>query len=61
MSSPLDARDLRNRAARVRRVASIRTYGDSVIDRELSALADKLERDAERLEGKTRAEAHSAR
>lgn len=38
---------LREEAKRLRRVASIPTHGDALIDRELLALADQLEQEAE--------------
>ena len=43
----LRVQQLREEAKRLRRVASIPTRGDALIDRELLALADRLEQEAE--------------
>ncbi len=43
------ADDLRKKAAQARRLASIRTEGGQAADRQLLALAWKLEREAEEL------------
>ena len=43
----LHVQQLREEAKRLRRVASIPTHGDALIDRELLALADRLDQEAE--------------
>jgi hypothetical protein len=48
-----DARELRRQAARCRRAAAIRTEGASMTDRQLIALAESLEAEAQRLEAAT--------
>jgi hypothetical protein len=46
----IDSKALRRRAEQARRAASVRTYGDSMIDRDLTKLAEELEHDAEEQE-----------
>jgi hypothetical protein len=48
-----DPKILRQRAAQARWAASIRTEGGQAADRQLIALAFRLERDAEKLERKS--------
>jgi hypothetical protein len=48
-----NSREIRKKATRIRRVASVRTYGDRTIDRELMQLADKLEYEAGEMERKS--------
>jgi hypothetical protein len=45
-----DSKTLRYRAGQARRAASVRTYGDTTVDRDLTKLAEELERDAEKQE-----------
>ena len=45
--------ELRKRAGQARRAATIRTYGDSMADRELMRLAEELEREADDHERKS--------
>ena len=45
-----DSKTLRRRAEIARRAASIRTYGDSTVDRDLMQLADELEYAAKKQE-----------
>jgi hypothetical protein len=46
--------ELRRQAALQRRVASIPTHGDRVVDRILISLAEQLEREAEKAEKEQR-------
>ena len=49
-----DPKTLRTRAEKARRLAGIRTVGGSEDDHHLRVLAERLERDADALEGKRR-------
>jgi hypothetical protein len=49
---PLDPKELRRRAAQARHAAAVQTESGQAADRQLIALARRLERQADALEGK---------